>query len=89
MKSDLEEIIICACKSTEHQIIFRTICNDEDHWVYIDIHLAKRKWVKRFWYGIKYIFGFQSKYGAFEEIIITPEESHKLEKVVNYLKKGG
>jgi len=37
-------------------------------------------------YGIKYIFGYQSKYGAFDEFIINPKDANKLEKIVKYLK---
>jgi hypothetical protein len=36
-------------------------------------------------YGIKYIFGRQSRYGAFDEIILKPEDVSKFEKVVEHL----
>ena len=81
---EIEELIICSCHSPEHQMIFRTIDGDDD--VYITIHLCKLPFFKRLWHGVKYIFGYTSKYGDFDEIIISPEKVNKLEKVVKWLK---
>ena len=80
---ELEEIIICACSSAEHQLLFRTVEFDDD--VYVEIHLAKLPFLKRLWYGVKYIFGYQSRYGAFDEVIITKEHLPKLKRVVKWL----
>ena len=81
---ELQELIICACHNAEHQMIFRTIEGDDD--VYVDIHLCKLPFFKRLWHGIKYIFGYTSKYGDFDEIIITPDDAQKLDDVVFWLK---
>jgi hypothetical protein len=79
------EIIICECHSTEHQMVV-TYDNDENHpMVYLHIHLTKRPFWKRVIYGIKYIFGKQSRYGAFDEMILNPEDVPKFEKVVEHL----
>jgi len=37
-------------------------------------------------YGIKYIFGYRSRFGAFEEFIFNPDDVEKIERVVTYLK---
>jgi hypothetical protein len=79
----LEEIIICACGLPEHQIIFRTIDTDDD--VYMSIYLCKLHWYKRLWSGLKYILGYTSKYGDFDEIVLTKEHLPKLKKVVKWL----
>jgi hypothetical protein len=57
-----------------------------DRTVYIHTHLAKFGFWYRLKYGIKYIFGFQSRYGAFDEFLINPEDVGKFEKVVKFLK---
>lgn len=83
---ELEELIICACGDVEHQIIFRTIEDDSD--VYMSVHLARCSFFKRLWYGIKYIFGYRCKFGAFGEFILTNERPNhliKLKKVVKWL----
>jgi hypothetical protein len=41
---------------------------------------------------LRYIFGRQCRYGAFDEFIFNPEDSDKLQNLVDYLKrehKGG
>jgi hypothetical protein len=42
---------------------------------------------KRLVYGIKYIFGHKSKYGAWDEFIFNPNDADKLQELVDYLKK--
>lgn len=93
-----EEIVICECHSTEHQMVF--LYSDEDvkfpnsdvvkniKTVYIHTHLNKHPFWTRVKYGIKYIFGYQCRYGAFDEFIINPEDAHKFESVVEYLKQS-
>lgn len=85
MKKTNEDILICECHSTEHQLIVLYSNEDEHPMVYFHIHLNKRSFWERLKYGIKYIFGYQSQYGAFQEFILNPEDSHKMERVVKYL----
>lgn len=55
---------------------------------YIHTHLNMKPFWERLTYGIKYIFGYQCRYGAFDEFIIKPEDANEFEKVVNYLKRN-
>jgi hypothetical protein len=55
--------------------------------VYSHIHLAKKPFLKRLKYGVKYIFGYKSRYGAFDEFIFNPDDAERLQGVVNYLKQ--
>lgn len=80
-----KDIMICGCHSTEHQMIILYSEDDGYPMVYIHTHLTKRPFLERLKYGIKYIFGYQSRYGAFDEFIFEPKDSEKLQKVVNYL----
>ena len=83
-EKELQELIICACHSPEHQIIFRTV----EGWneVFMAIHLTKMPFFKRLWHGIKYIFGYKCMFGDFDEVIISPDDVEKFEKVVEWLK---
>jgi len=74
------EILVCECNSLEHQ--FAIWYDDED--LYIQPHLNRKPLRDRILYAIKYIFGYQSKYGAFDEIIINPDDA---EKIISYLEK--
>ena len=84
------DIFICDCHSTEHQMI---VCYSEDEspngvkypMVYVHTHLNKKPFWSRLKYGIKYIFGYQSRYGAFDEFIINPKDSNKLSEIIEYL----
>ena len=86
------DILICDCRSTEHQMV---VHYSEDEYpngtklplVYIHTHLNKRPFWQRVKYGIKYIFGYQSRYGAFDEFLINPNDVNKINDIVKYLKK--
>lgn len=83
-----EEIIICECHSTEHQMVFLYSDDDGHPMIYIHTHLNKRPFLERIKIGIKYIFGYQSRYGAFDEFIVNPEDKPKFEEIVKYLEKN-
>ena len=80
-----KDVIICDCHSTEHQMVF--IYSDDDNipLVYVHTHLNKKPFLERLKYGIKYIFGYKCRYGAFDEFIFNVDDTHKLENVVGYL----
>lgn len=84
MKFEIQEIFICECGSSEHQFIIRKFEDEEE--AYLTIHLNKKPLLKRIKYAFKYIFGYQSRYGAFDEIILNPDDADKLQKVVDSLK---
>jgi hypothetical protein len=54
---------------------------------YVHIHLTKKPFLQRLKYAFNYIFGRQCNLGAFDEFIFNPEDSEKLQKLVNYLKE--
>jgi hypothetical protein len=90
-KTDKEkpEVIICNCFSSEHQMILR-YCDNSDEMmedeIYVDIHLITHKsfW-KRLIAGIRYIFGHTSKYGDWDEMILTGSEISQLRDYLNKL----
>jgi hypothetical protein len=42
--------------------------------VYVHVHLVRRSFWYRLKYGLKYIFGYKSRYGAWDEFIL--DNSH-------------
>lgn len=85
MKHD--KLFICKCDNVEHQIIFSYFDDSDDKEVYASIHLRpKQNFWERIITGIKYIFGYKSMYGDFDEFILKKEDVHKLEEIIKYLK---
>lgn len=82
------ELFVCRCDNTEHQLIFTYFDDDlDERFVYCSVHLVPQGNIwRRIKDGIKYIFGYKSKYGHFDEFIFKNEDVHKLEKIVKYLK---
>ena len=81
----VNELFICQCHNTEHQLIFSYF--PENEVVYVSVHLIPeyRLW-KRIWMAIRYIFGYRSRYGHFDEFIFKKSDALRLQKVVDYLK---
>lgn len=87
------DILICECHNTEHQIVVNYSEDESPNGVkyptvYIHIHLNKRTFWKRLQYGLKYIFGYKCRYGAFDEFLINPNDKNKIEEIVDYLKQN-
>lgn len=80
-----QELFICECKNVEHQIVFFWFDNDKVHDVFATVHLRKKPFLKRLIYGLKYIFGYQCKYGAFDEFVFSPDDADKLKKIYLFL----
>ncbi len=52
---------------------------------YVHVHLVSHSFWSRVKYGFKYIFGYKSRYGAFDEFIFNPEDTTRLQKLVDHL----
>lgn len=80
-----KDIIICECNSLEHQMIFHYYEDGGYPTISVSVHLNKQPFIKRIKNAIKYIFGYQSRFGMFDEFIINPKDIDKFEKIVLYL----
>lgn len=81
------ELFICVCNNTEHQLIFSYDTEWDD--VFVSTYLKPESSIyKRICTAIKYIFGYKSKYGDFDEFIFKKSDVDKLQKVVDYLKQS-
>ena len=86
--SERRETLICQCNSEEHQFSF--VWFEDEHGkgeVFMEIHLTPHTLWGRLKNAIKYIFGYRSVYGDFDEVTLKKNDVHKLEKVVEFLKK--
>ena len=80
------QIFLCECSSAEHQVIYQY--DFDDNRVYCRIHLTSLSFWERLKYGIKYIFGYNCRYGAWEEFIVREGDAKKFEEIAEYLKKN-
>ena len=78
-------VILCSCMCPEHNIIY--IKDPDDSEVWLHFMLTKQVWYKRIWLGIKYIFGYQSRYGMYGEMLITEANVDRLEDIIQHIKK--
>lgn len=69
----------CECGSLNHTFF---ISVDEDS-CYISVHLYPKSFFERVIHAVKYIFGFRSKYGDFEEILINKEDVKDIINILN------
>lgn len=83
-KDGSTDVLICQCHKAEHNIIIMY----DGRLVYVNYYLSKHKFWERLKYAIKYIFGFQSKYGAYGELILNPDDWQKVQEIADYLKGG-
>ena len=66
-----KKIVLCNCCSLDHQIVFVKF-TDEPDTVYMEVHLTThRNFFQRLKAGIMYAFGHKSRYGAWDEFILT------------------
>ena len=72
--------LICACHSVEHQIVLRY--DKDDELLYMSVHLASKSFLQRIVHSFKYLFGYQCKFGAFEEVIIDHDRAKQFIKVL-------
>jgi hypothetical protein len=71
------KVFVCSCGSLEHQVSFWL--NWEDDELYLEIHLNNHdNFFKRLWTGLKYAFGYKSKYGHWDNIILDKEKQTEL-----------
>ena len=81
-----ETILICSCNSTDHQmVIYKDIDPLYGPAVYIHMHLSKRSFWYRLKYAILYLFGYKSRYGAWDEFILESKHIAALEDVISHL----
>jgi hypothetical protein len=74
------EIFICECNSPEHQFI---ISYDGDYFYLTTFLSPYLNFFERCFLSIKYIFGYKSKNGAFDSILISKKRASKLANILS------
>jgi hypothetical protein len=80
-------LVLCNCTQPEHQLLLRYFADDKpnEKLLYIDIHLAQwRNFFQRIIPSIGYLFGYKSRHGAFDEIMLAPDS---VKDVIDYLQE--
>jgi hypothetical protein len=72
----------CQCDCTEH--IFRLSIDPDDGEVWFEMHLAQRTFFDRFVIALRYLSGKKSRFGAFDCVLIKPEDRRKLQDMLDY-----
>jgi hypothetical protein len=77
----------CQCYQAEHTLRFTL--DPEDGELYTEVYLghATDSFFRRMWIAIKYIFGWQSKYGAFDCTLLKVEDYSKLRALLEQSEK--
>lgn len=84
----ITQILICQCHSYDHMIHIFYDKDEQDPSmsdVAISVHLRPLRWYERIWHAIKYVFGFRSRYGDFDEFLFKPEDYKALKDAAKYL----
>jgi len=80
-------LLVCDCYFIEHQLIFEYLTDEEsdEKSLSINIHLtAWENFFQRLVAGIRYAFGHKSRYGEFDNILVSPDEAKNL---IEFLQK--
>ncbi len=83
---DREIFLACECSDISHILRFSFFANEEDAYnqlIYIHVLLHPGNgFIKRLQLAFKYIFGYQSKYGHFNEVLLGKPQIEELKTFV-------
>lgn len=74
------ELFVCSCGDLEHQMVVSYF--DDEPELYVSTHLCKYGFLTRLWIAIRYVFGKQSIYGAFEETVLEEKDVIRLNELL-------
>ena len=83
---------ICSCCSYEHQVHFNYWEETGDDGtvgreMFMQIHLADRPFWQRLKHGLAYIFGHKSRFGEFDEIILSGKHAEAFREIADRREK--
>lgn len=88
MEKIYSEYFGCDCFSSEHLVRFVYFPSDktssESDELYVETHLTTYLgFFKRLWVGIKYAFGYKSRYGNWDSFSINRETAERMKLVID------
>lgn len=76
------KFILCECGWAEHQLLFFYDPDEDDsrfYSLYVEVHLSTWKgFFRRLWAAIRYVFGYRSRYGHWDSIMIDVKQAKEL-----------
>jgi hypothetical protein len=72
------EYLECECSSPEHTVRF---AKDED-FVYMTFFLESGPWYRRVASAFRHIFGYKSRYGHFDEVVMDRETAARMAEIL-------
>ena len=72
----------CDCWSLDH-VMRLSYFEDEPDTLYVETHLRSYGFFRRVWHAIKYVFGYRSRYGDFDEYLWNVETMAKIRDELN------
>lgn len=76
------EYLECSCTGLEHTLRM-TYFKDTPDYIYIETHLRQQPFYQRLIPAIKYLFGFRSRYGDYDEFIWDPSTVKRFQEFSN------
>lgn len=74
-------LFLCRCFSIEHSFV---VSADEED-LFIEVHLAAAPFWTRVKNAVRYVLGYKSKWGDFEEVLLSPDQALDLgDKLVEW-----
>lgn len=70
------KLFVCQCENINHS--FCITKDEDDSSVLFEVHLSKFSFLKRLVLAVKYVFNVSSKYGNFEEVLLSKEQVSQL-----------
>ena len=86
--NDIEKFISCDCHSDEHTLRFNLIYSDDgspELYTSVYLHQYRGFW-KRVWVAIKYVFGYNCKYGHWDCFSANEEKIKELKAFLRKIK---
>ena len=82
LQETIRKLFICECGDPSHQFVIQYFPNDPDFdELVVDVLLNENVgFFGRIWNAIKYVIGRKSKFGAFDEILLSRPQVLELRK---------
>lgn len=79
----MKEFVLCSCNHADHLLIINY--NEEKDYAdcSIEIHLSPLPFFQRLIRAFKYVFGYRSRYGDYEEMVIDRERALKIKNFLD------
>jgi hypothetical protein len=75
----MKEFIVCSCGSLDHMLVVNKDAEDAT----VEVHLAPLPLWKRIRNAVKYVLGYRSRFGDYEEFFLSRESAGRLRECLD------